>query len=192
MADLGNDDIIKAKAGEIFPRAASFSLRNRLERLAFSVAWLLLARWTPPPMHGLRRGLLRLFGAQIGTGAHIYSSARIWHPKNLVMADDAAIGPRAQIYNMGTITIGKHAVISQGAHLCAGTHDHRVRNFQLLAKPIVIGDGAWVAAEAFVGPGVTVGADAVAGARAVCTRDLAPNTVYAGNPAVEKGTRYDG
>jgi putative colanic acid biosynthesis acetyltransferase WcaF len=47
----------------------------------------------------------------------------------------------------------------------------------------VIEPQAWVAAEAFVGPGVTVGEGAVLGARGVAFKALEPWTVYAGNPA---------
>ncbi|MGH6957429.1 MAG: hypothetical protein ACREEW_12265, partial [Caulobacteraceae bacterium] len=54
---------------------------------------------------------------------------------------------------------------------------------QLVARPIEIGPRAWIAAEAFVGPGVTVGEGAVLGARGVAMRDLEPWTIYAGNPA---------
>ncbi len=60
---------------------------------------------------------------------------------------------------------------------------HRQARLPLTAAPIAIGPHGWVAAEAFVGPGVTVGEGAVLGARAVGFRDLAPWTVYAGNPA---------
>ena len=49
--------------------------------------------------------------------------------------------------------------------------------------------GSWVAAEAFVGPGVTMGEGAVLGARAVAFSDLAPWTVYVGNPAKPIKTR---
>ena len=52
-----------------------------------------------------------------------------------------------------------------------------------MTRPIAIGDHAWIAADAFVGPGVTVGEGAVLGARAVAFRDLEPWTIYAGNPA---------
>ncbi|WP_349509023.1 hypothetical protein [Neorhizobium sp. NCHU2750] len=84
---------------------------------------------------------------------------------------------------MDQIEIGSYALVSQGAHLCGGTHDIDDPHFQLVAKPIVIGRNAWIAAEAFVGPGVTVGEGAVIGARAVAFRPVEPFAVYAGNPA---------
>ena len=34
---------------------ASFSLGNRIARVVWGIAWLLLARFTPPPLHGWRR-----------------------------------------------------------------------------------------------------------------------------------------
>lgn len=162
----------------------SFALSNRLYRLAWAVTWLLLARWTPPFLRGWRRWLLRVFGAQVAPTANVYGSVRIWSPANLVIGDHAAIGPGAIVYSMAQVTIGPYAVISQRAHLCAGTHDIEDAAFQLRARPITIGARAWVAAEAFVGPGVTVGDGAVLGARGCAMRDLAPWTVYGGNPAV--------
>ncbi len=162
---------------------ASFALRNRIYRAAWQVTWLLLAAWTPPPMRAWRRLLLRAFGAEVARGATVYGSARVWSPANLVMGEYAAVGPGAIVYAMARVTIGAHAVISQRAHLCAGTHDVEDPAFQLVARPIVIGARAWVAAEAFVGPGVTVGEGAVLGARAVAMRDIAAWTICAGNPA---------
>lgn len=162
----------------------SFSLCNRLYRLAWGVTWALLARWTPPQMRGWRRWLLRCFGARLGRGTQVHGSARIWSPANLVMDDFATIGPRATIYAMAPIHLGAYAVVSQGAHLCAGSHDVASPHFQLQARPIRIAARAWVAAEAFVGPGVTIGEGAVLGARGCAMRDLAAWTVYAGNPAV--------
>ena len=149
----------------------------------YPLAWLLLARWTPPPLRAWRRFLLRLFGARIAPTANIYASARIWSPANLTIGDHAAIGPCATIYCMAPITIARFAVVSQGAHLCAGTHDIEDPAFQLRARPIAIGARAWIAAEAFVGPGVTVGEGAVLGARGCAMRDLEQWTVYRGNPA---------
>jgi putative colanic acid biosynthesis acetyltransferase WcaF len=168
----------------------SFARRNRLYRLVWTVTWLLLARWTPPALRGWRRSLLRLFGAQVAPTANIYASARIWSPANLSIADGAAIGPGAIVYSMAPVTIGAFAVISQRAHLCAGTHDIESPAFQLRARPIAIGARAWIAAEAFVGPGVTIGEGAVLGARGCAMRDLAPWTVYGGNPATLLRARH--
>ncbi|MFB2553212.1 LbetaH domain-containing protein [Ensifer soli] len=161
----------------------SFPLRHRLLRLAWGLVWLGLARWTPVPCHGWRRLLLRAFGARIDATARIYPSARIWYPPNLVMRAHSCLAGRVDCYAMDRIELGRYATVSQGAVLCGGSHDIDSASFQLFTRPILIGDHAWIAAEAFVGPGVTVGAGAVLGARGVAFRDLEPATVYAGNPA---------
>lgn len=176
-------------AARAWEGGASFSWRNRLYRLAWQATWLALAAWTPPMLRGWRRMVLRAFGADIARTANVYASARIWSPANLAMGDFAAIGPGAIVYSMGRVTIGAYAVISQRAHLCAGTHDIEDAAFQLRARPIEIGARAWVAAEAFVGPGVTLGEGAVLGARAVAMRDVAAWSVCRGNPAQVIGER---
>ncbi|HNY79416.1 MAG TPA: hypothetical protein PLX34_15565 [Sedimentisphaerales bacterium] len=49
--------------------------------------------------------------------------------------------------------------------------------------PVEIADQVWIAADAFIGPGVTVGQGAVVGARASVFKDVEPWTVVGGNPA---------
>ena len=163
--------------------AASFGLGNKLFRVVWGFAWLLLARWTPPPLHGWRRLVLRLFGARIGDGSRIYASVHVWNPRNLAVGHGVVIGPRVRCYNQGRITIGDDVVISQDASLCASTHDVQDPAFPLLLRPITIEWEAWIAAEAFVGPGVSVGEGAVLGARGVAMRALEPWTFHSGNPA---------
>lgn len=160
-----------------------FSLLHRAERVVWWAVWTLLARWTPPPLHGWRRVLLRSFGARLGPNTRVYGSAKVWYPRNLVMEENAMLGPEVICYSMAEIFIGRDAVISQRSHLCAGTHDVDDPLFQLQAFPIRIGAKAWVAAEAFVGPGVTLGEGVVLGARGVTVKDLPNWTVWAGNPA---------
>ena len=157
--------------------------RHRLERAAWWIVWMLLARWTPPPFHPWRRLVLQLFGARVGPNARVYASTWIWYPRNLVMEANALMGPGVICYSMAEIVIGRDAVVSQRAYLCCGTHELDDPAFPLRARPIRIGAKAWVAAEAFVGPGVTVGEGAVLGARGVTVRDLPEWTVWAGNPA---------
>lgn len=184
MKRLQNDAPLDARRSASWSGGASFPLRNRLRRVVFSAAWKLLAAWTPPQARRWRIWLLRRFGATIAPTSNVYSSARIWLPENLVMHEYATIGPRTTIYSMGQITLGRYSIVSQGAHLCAGTHDIEDSAFQLFARPIKIGERAWIAAEAFIGPGVTIGDGAVVGARACAMRDVAPWTVNSGNPAV--------
>ena len=159
------------------------SWRNRemLSRVLWSAAWPFF-RLSPRPFWGWRRGMLRLFGAQIGADVHVYPTARITMPWHLEIGDQAAVGDRATLYALGPISIGARATVSQNAHLCAGTHDLRRADRPLVKAPIWIGADAWVCADAFVGPNVTIGANAVLGARAVAMKSLAAGRIGEGNP----------
>lgn len=174
---------LRAQGTETFSGAASFPLRHRLLRLVWGISWALLASWTPPPLHKWRIFLVNLFGGHVDPSCSIYSSVRIWYPPNLTMARSSTLGPNVECYTMGPIQLGEFAVVSQRAFLCTGTHNIHHMNFQINARPIHIGKNAWIAAEAFVGPGVHVGEGAVLAARGTAFRDLAPWTVYMGNPA---------
>lgn len=168
----------------------SFSLANRIARAAWGVVWLLLFRPSPRPLHAWRNCLLKVFGAKLGSDVHVYPGVRVWAPWQLTIGSRVGIANGVTIYNMAAISIGSNAVISQGAHLCGGTHDIDSANFQLVAKPISIGEHAWICAEAFVGPGVSVAEGCVVAARCVVTKSIAePWTVWAGNPAFKKRTR---
>ena len=164
---------------------ATFSLANRVTRAVWAVVWTLLARWTPPPLHFWRRWLLRLFGAKVAPGARVHASVKVWLPANLTLGRNVLIGPGARLYNQGQITIGARTVISQRVHVCASSHDVADPDFQLVLRPVVIGERCWVASEAFVGPGVTMGDRAVLSARGVLFRDAEPDGIYQGNPAVK-------
>lgn len=142
-----------------------------------------LFRYSPRFFFGFRTFLLRLFGANLGSNVHIYGTAVIYMPWNLEIGDWSSIGEYSFIYNLGKVTIGKCVTISHRAHLCAGTHDYEDPSMPLLKPPVFIGDQAWICADAYVGPGVSVGEGAVVGARAVVVKDVPPWTVVAGNPA---------
>lgn len=126
---------------------------------------------------------MRLFGATVGRDVHVYPSVKVTIPWNLYLGDECAVGDGAILYALGPITIGERATVSQGAHLCAGTHDLADPTRPLLKPPIHIGADAWICADAFVGPGVSVGRAAIVGARAVAMKDIAAGHVVVGNPA---------
>jgi len=157
-----------------------------LADLVRRVLWMMgeyAFRWSPRTAFGWRRFVLRLFGAEVGEEVHIYNTATVYYPWNLRIGDWSSIGEDAMIYNLGLVTIGKQVTISQRSHLCAGTHDHTDPEMPLRKPPITVEDQAWVCADAFVGPGVTVGEGAVVGARAVAVSDVDDWTIVGGNPA---------
>jgi putative colanic acid biosynthesis acetyltransferase WcaF len=150
-------------------------------------AWRLVERTVfrlgHPHAYGWRRFWLCRFGACIDRTAHVRGGARTTHPWRLSIGAHTTIADGVRLYNLGSISIGAHTVISQGAWLCAGSHDYRQRDFPLTRPPITVGSGVWIAAGAFVGPGVTIGDNSVIAARAVVFEDVPPATVVAGNPA---------
>ncbi len=165
------------------------SWRNKLGRVVWHLVWLTLFRPSPKPLMGWRRFLLRSFGARVGHGARPDASVRIWAPWNLTLGEHSWLGPHAECYSVDTIYIGPHAIVSQYAYLCTASHDIRDENMALITAPIRLERCAWVAAQAYVAPGVTLAEGAVAGACSVVTRDVAAWTVVAGNPAREIATR---
>lgn len=148
-----------------------------------------LFRWSPRLCWGWRRFMLRLFGAKIGVQVHIHPSARIFLPWNLEIGDWSSVGFEALLYNLGPMKVGEGVTISQRAHLCGGTHKFREAAMPLVRASISVGDEAWICADAFVGPGVTIGDRAVVGARAVVMRNVDAGKIVAGNPARETGER---
>ena len=154
--------------------------------LLLRVIWIfgkLVFRLTPRPCFGLRRAILRCFGAKVGRNVNIYPSALIYFPWNLEIGDDSSIGEWALIYNLGSITIGELTTISQRAHLCAGTHDYKDAAMPLMKPPINVGDEVWVCADSFVGPKVNIASRAIVAAASVVGKDVACNNIVGGNPA---------
>ncbi len=162
----------------------SFSLANRMGRLLWDIVAVLLFTYSPKPLHFWRAFLLRCFGAKVGKKVHVYPKVKIWAPWNLILEDECGIANGAILYSQDIIHIGKKAVISQGAHLCAGTHDYNTKGFILVTKPITVGDYAWVATEVFVHPGIKIGKGAVIGARSVVNKHMPEWMVCSGFPCV--------
>ncbi len=169
-------------------KATKWSRREQIGRVLWALVWPLF-RLSPRPFWGWRRFLLRLFGARIGSSVHVYPTVRLTIPWNLSIGDGTAVGDRAILYALGPISIGARVTISQGAHLCAGSHDWRDPTMPLTKPPISIGDDAWICADAFVGPGVRIEALAIVGARTVAVRDVPRAAIAAGNPARIVGQR---
>ena len=160
-----------------------WTLTEKLKRVLWMSSSVLLFRCSFHNWYAWRRLVLRSFGATIGPDVRIRPTAHIEIPWNLTVGEGSVIGDYAILYCLGKITIGRHTVISQYAHLCAGTHDYTTRRFPLIKAPITIGDEVWIATDAFVAPSVTIGDRAVIGARSTVLKDVPPDQIWAGSPA---------
>jgi putative colanic acid biosynthesis acetyltransferase WcaF len=162
--------------------ARKYSWREQLLRMLWSFGrWLVVL--SPHPMHGWRRGVLRLFGARVGRQARVHASARLYMPWNVELGEWSAVGPEVFIYSLGKVRIGARATVSYRTHVCAGTHDFSDPTLPLLKPAVTIADDAWIGTEAFIGPGIVVGRGAIVAARAVVVKDVEPFTVVGGHPA---------
>jgi putative colanic acid biosynthesis acetyltransferase WcaF len=153
--------------------------------------WYILLWWlvqaivfplTPHSAHGVRVGILRRFGAKLGQGVSIRPTVRFTYPWKVAVGDYSWIGDDVVLYSLDQITIGAHCVISQKTYLCTGSHNIHDPAFGLRTAPIAIGNGAWIASDCFVAPGVEIGANAVVGARSTVLKSMPNQQVCWGSP----------
>jgi putative colanic acid biosynthesis acetyltransferase WcaF len=154
--------------------------------------WLtqsLLFQPSPQFAVGFRNSLLRLFGARIGRGVRIRPSASITYPWKLEIGARAWIGDQVVLYSLGPIRIGADAVVSQRSYLCAADHDLEDPAFAIRARPVAVESQAWVAADCFLAPGVTIGRGAVIGARSSVFSSMPAGMVCFGSPCRPRRSR---
>lgn len=168
--------------------ARKYSRRELFERVIWGTLQPLF-HYSPRLLYGWRRFLLRTLGARVGRATRIHPSVCIFLPSLLDIGDESTVGQDVRLYNLGPMKIGCQTTVSQGAHLCGGSHNDQDPALPLIRAAITVGDCAWICADAFIGPGVTVGEGAVVAARAVCVRNVPPWQVVAGNPARTIRTR---
>ena len=137
-----------------------------------------------PLPSAVRVAMLRAFGARIGERVVIRSRVNVTFPWRLTLGDDVWIGEEALLLTLAPIVIESDVCISQRAFLCTGSHDFRAEDFKLITKPISVRRGSWIAAQAFIGPGVEIGDGSMVAAGSVVTENVPPRVIVRGNPAM--------
>lgn len=131
----------------------------------------------------LRVALLRAFGARVGERVVVRARVNITFPWKLAVGDDVWIGEEVLILSLAPVVLESNVCLSQRAFLCTGSHDFRSRTFDLVTQPITIRAGSWIAAQAFLAPGVEVGAGSMVAAGSVVLENVPPGSLARGNPA---------
>jgi maltose O-acetyltransferase len=171
----------------------TFLFHHRLKARLFSREWIktwLKRIWTLPELIGysLQAFRLRLRGACIPSSTVLARLTVHGNAANLNIGQCCCIGiARMQVH--AQIQIGDCVVINDGVRLITGSHDIHSPTYEHLFAPIVIEDHAWIATDAMILKGVTIGRGAVVAAGAVVVKDVRPFAVVGGNPAKEIGTR---
>jgi putative colanic acid biosynthesis acetyltransferase WcaF len=135
------------------------------------------------PVSGIKKSILKLFGAQIGKGVVLKPGINVKYPWKLIIGDYSWIGEKVWIDNLANIEIGKNCCLSQGAMLLTGNHNFASATFDLSVKGIKLEDGVWIGAQAIVCPGITCYTHSVLAVQSVATKDLEAYKIYQGNPA---------
>lgn len=162
---------------------------NALKRFLWYFVNALVIKNHLNPISRIRVKALRLFGAKIGRGVVIKPGVNVKYPWLLTVGDYSWIGEDVWIDNLAEVSIGSNCCLSQGAMLLCGNHNYRLPTFDLMVKPIIVEDGAWVGAKSVVCPGVTVGRDSILTVGSMATSNLEAGKIYQGIPAVVKSVR---
>lgn len=166
------------------PRAAL--LRVAFGCYSFAENLVLIALEFLP--HPVRFWIFKLLFAKLGAQSMIDYQTYFRYPWRMRIGRGVCINRGCEFYGAmmaanGVITVGNHCAFGPRVRILTATHDYRCLDLPDAAASVTIGDHVWVGAGATILPGVTIGSGAVVGAGSVVTRDVAPFTIVAGNPA---------
>lgn len=176
-------------------RRARFELLRLVKavHLRLALANLVLAIIPTSSLTTVRAAVYRRVGFRIGRRVSFMSTVRVSGSgaglyERLVIGDGSFIGTKPFFNLDDTIVIGRNAAIGPFVRIYTSTHDIGPstgrRSPAVIAKPVTIEDGAWIGVGATVLAGVTVGRGSVVAAGSLVQRDVEPNTLVSGVPAV--------
>lgn len=129
--------------------------------------------------------LQQMLGA-VGQGSIIWPPFYCTYSKNTYLGDHVFLNYMCIILDNNEVRIGNHVMIGPAVQIYTAAHDlqaeARIQGWEV-AKPIVIEDNVWIGGGAILLPGVMIGRNSIVGAGSVVSRNVAANTVVAGNPA---------
>jgi acetyltransferase-like isoleucine patch superfamily enzyme len=167
---------------------------NHLFCLFYSWLIKLLTAFLPDQKHIMRfRGwLYSFFMKECGKNFQVSSTTILKNLENMEIGDNVYFAPNSIINASATIRIENEVMIAFNSVLVSGNHilyngSYRFGKSKL--KPIVINEGAWIAANCTVVAGANIGKGCLIGANSLVKGDCLDYHVYIGVPAVSIGVR---
>lgn len=128
--------------------------------------------------------LRRRLGA-CGSNVSLQFPICVAHPERVHLGNDVSIAAFVHVWGLGGVHVGDRVMIASHVALTTITHDPASgAMWQTVdARPVRVGDDAWIGAHAVILPGITIGRGAVVGAGSVVTADVPDYAVVLGAPA---------
>lgn len=143
----------------------------------------------------LRSRVYRKHFGKVGGNLRILQDVRIRNPQLISAGDNLSLGDSNFIQAAGGIEFGNDVILGPGVKIWSANHRFddpttKIADQGYEYKKVVIGDGVWIGANAFIMPGAVIGDNVVISAGAVVGGKAIPaNKILAGNPARVIGTR---
>ena len=163
----------------------------RVKRLlfgAYSFAENLLRILLELLPHPLRYWIFKALLARLGSDSMIDYQTYFRYPWKIRIGDGVSINRGCEFYgsmlaDTAQITIGNHCAFGPRVRVLSASHNYHRLDLPDQAASVTIGRHVWIGAGATILPGVSIGDGAVVAAGSVVTRDVAPFSIVAGNPA---------
>jgi maltose O-acetyltransferase len=140
----------------------------------------------PPDARGDIGPALRALLRTIGTEARVEAPFHCAYGFNISLGHGAFVNAGCTMLDTAPVHIGNRTLLGPNVQIyCAEHHKDAAKRAAGLeiARPVHIGDDAWIGGGAIILGGVRIGDRAIVGAGAVVTRDVAAGTTVVGNPA---------
>ena len=135
----------------------------------------------------IQKVILRKLIGKMGNGTTIITPFMCDFGVNIEIGEDTFINKNCNFLDDGKISIGNRCMLGPGVTIAAVNHflDPNKR-FSSKCPPVIIGDNVWIGMGAIINPGVKIGENSVVASGSVVNKDVPPNVLVAGNPAVIK------
>lgn len=144
---------------------------------------------------GKRTEILRELLGGMGENVAIDAPFHCDHGRNIFLGNDVIINMNCTFVDDESITVGSRVLIASNVQIYTASHpvlprerlvsDWKAKGttfFRTYARPVEIGDNAWIGGGSILLPGVSIGDNTVIGAGSVVTGSIPANCVAVGNP----------